>query len=96
MLKIKDNVDLKELEKFGFVKTENTEKEIYTYTIEEDGLDMECCILVNDIDNTDRALRFMYYNSCDFEEDEEEWINYDCLIPDIVYNLIQAGIVEKI
>lgn len=96
MLKIKDNVDLKELEKFGFEKIENDKKEIYSFKLDENGLDMECCILVNDIDNVDRALRFMYYNSCDFEDDEEEWINYDCLIPNVIYDLIQVGIVEKI
>ncbi len=93
MLKIKDNIDLKELEKFGFEKTENNKKEIYSFILEEDGVDMECSILVNDIDNTDRALRFMYYNSCDFEE---EFVDYDCLIPNVLYDLIQAGIVEKI
>ena len=78
------------------MKIENTKKEIYSYTVEEDGFDMECCILVNDVDNADRGLRFMYYNSCDFEEGGEEWVNYDCLIPDVVYDLIEAGIVEKI
>lgn len=33
MLKIKDNVDLEELEKFGFRKSDNCFKYIYDYTI---------------------------------------------------------------
>lgn len=33
MLKIKDDVDLKELEKFGFEKSDKAFKHIYNYTI---------------------------------------------------------------
>ena len=78
MLKIKDNVDLKELEKFGFKKEE------YYYTVKFDykyykvnvmvELDRRCIIIQND-----------YYDS-----------DYACYVPDVIYDLIQAGLVEKV
>lgn len=94
-LQIKDDVDLKELKKYGFERNEYEEYSIYYFTIEEND-DMDCCILVNDTDNNDRALRFMYANDCDFKEGEEAYVNYDCLIPEVIYDLIKAGIVVKV
>ena len=72
MLKIKDNVDLKELEKFGFELKEDS----YEYnTCEEDGFSG----FTVDID--DRFIN-----------------NYSSVSRknlDIIYDLIQTGLVEK-
>lgn len=77
MLKIKDNVDLKELEKFGFEKTEysyirNYNREDYTITIEIE-------------------FNRRIYIENDFYDND-----YACLIPNVIYDLIQAGLVEKV
>ena len=78
MLKIKDNVDLKELEKFWFIKddfyyTKEINYEYYKVKIDIE-LDRKCIIIQND-----------YYDS-----------DYACYVPDVIYDLIQAGIVEKV
>lgn len=74
MLKIKDNVDLKELKKFGFLEAE----QYYYYPT------VDCVI----------ELRF-------WKEDKTLYISvndYEDVIEDIdtLYDLIQAGLVEKI
>lgn len=78
MLKIKDNVDLKELEKFGFkqysighqtryeYKKEIGNHEIYNIKIDEN--------------------RIMHFNQLSVNNE----------LPNVLYDLIQAGIVEKI
>ena len=49
--------------------------------------------MVNDTDNNDNRVRFMYCDSCDCAE--AEWvdfcINKDWLIPDVIFDLIEAG-----
>ena len=87
MLKIKDNVDLKELEKFGF---ENTI--IYGYRYEYKNSDT--------LVNSDNPILAPYKD-----------INVVCLvdnnlyihcnthlvkIPDVIYDLIKANLVEKV
>lgn len=80
MLKIKDNVDLKELEKYGFVKCNfGYEKEIdmedYTITIKiEKEFEEAIMYIQND------------YYDCD----------YTCLIPSVIYGLIKDDLVEKV
>ena len=80
MLKIKDNVDLKELEKYGFVKCNfGYEKEIdmedYTITIKiEKEFEEAIMYIQND------------YYDCD----------YTCLIPSVIYDLIKDDLVEKV
>lgn len=78
MLKIKDNVDLKVLEKFGFIKdsffyTKELDYKYYKVKIDVE-LDRRYIIIQND-----------YYDS-----------DYACYIPDVIYDLIQADIVEKV
>ena len=80
MLKIKDNVDLKELENKGFIhkKSNRTTHEHYAYLI-KDGDDfypkLACCVWVDDkqvgVFNNIQGL-------------------------DKVFDLIQAGLVEKV
>lgn len=82
MLKIKDNVDLKELKKFGFYKS----GEVYQKNLEYDdlsnwitGIDM-CIYIVT----SDRKIRFSAH-------DKRETMKLD-----VLYDLIQAGLVEKV
>ena len=80
MLKIKDNVDLNELEKIGFKKTKSTGGEIYYYPITWNyGLYIEVVV------NIDRTISL----DVNYEDFSSEDI-------DIFYDLIQAGLVEKV
>lgn len=78
MLKIRDDIDLKELEKFGF---EKIEKEFYRKRI---GDKVKCYCYLDDksisLDITEiGSLQISLVNSID-----------------IIYDLIQAGLVEKV
>lgn len=82
MLKIKDNVDLKELEKFGFYKSGG----VYQKNLEYDninspivGIDM-CIYIVID----DKKIRFSAH-------DKKETTKLD-----VIYDLIKADLVEKV
>ncbi len=82
MLKIKDNVDLKELEKFGFYKSGG----VYQKNLEYDdinspivGIDM-CIYIVTD----DKKIRFSAH-------DKKETTKLD-----VIYDLIKADLVEKV
>lgn len=81
MLKIKNDIDLKELEKFGFkekwIKQQaTTEEKFIGYELEADvGGDF---IYIKD----DRTILAS--------------INYHTIIEDVLYDLIQADLVEKI
>lgn len=77
MLKIKDNVDLKELEKYGFIKTQPyADSDYWQYHFRVDGVSEIT------IDNS-REIRI--------EIDESTSLNLD-----IIYDLIQVGLVEKV
>ena len=84
MLKIKNNVDLKELEKYGL--------ELYEY--EEDGLKYQSYMLDDDstqivvLDEIEGIPRGHIYNP------EEYAISYDAW--DKIYDLIKADLVEKV
>ena len=78
VLRIKDNVDLKELEKFGFIKEE------YYYTIKFDYKYYKVNIMV-ELDRKYIIIQNDYYDS-----------DYACYVPYIIYDLIQAGLVEKV
>ena len=74
MLKIKDNVDLKELEKFGFkVDKYNLWYEYYTKNNYKDA------IIINT--RNKRLGLYQTYNGKSY---------------DVLYDLIQAGLVEKV
>ena len=77
MLKIKDNVDLKELEKFGFEKNEYSYvKKIYCRL---------CTIIIEVHPDKLIFLQNDYYDN-----------DFSYLIPNIIYDLIQAGLVERV
>ena len=79
MLKIKDNVDLKELEKYGFEYEKGYEWQGYkAYNLKS----YDCIIEV--VDDEDRWLTIELY--------EKTMI----VIPSVLYDLIQAGLVEKV
>lgn len=92
-----NNEDLRKLENFGFKKNHYDNYDIYCYIVEgiEDGID--CSILINDTDNNDNRVRFMYCDSCDCTEEEwgDFYINKDWIIPDVIFDLIEAGIIKK-
>lgn len=73
MLKIKDNVDLKELEKFGLCEVE------FGYVNDF------CYFERIFIDKENRHINFC-----------GEWYGDDFDFIDIIFNLIQAGLVEKV
>lgn len=83
MLKIKDEVDLKELEKFGFKIDEIDNYQVYQLEIklkDDKKYFNECTIFIKPIS---REIIIGGY--------------YDCYnIPSIIYDLIQAGLVEKV
>lgn len=79
MLRIKDNVDLKELEKYGFVE----KKVKQTATLEEKNIGYELEVDGDFIFvGQDRKILIL--------------INYHSKIEDVLYDLIKAGLVEKV
>ena len=93
MLKIKDDVDLKVLEKFGFV---NKNKDEYVYKEEircsdEYGVSYSR-LYVNKIYRSislDNEVDFNYPMVQYFEDDNNIFLN-------IIFDLIQAGLVEEV
>ena len=87
-LKVKDNYDLRKLKEYGFHSQDND-----LHATEE------CCLLVNDISNEDRRLRFFYCNDLEDIEVEDniilDCIDYDVCVSDVVFDLIKDGVLEK-
>ncbi len=99
MLKIKDNVDLKELEKFGFKLNKDNEYEYKNYyPLEDDGtryedengFDYNWRISISRIFNRELWIEIIN-NDCSYHN---EGPDIDGLF-DKVYDLIQAGLIEK-
>lgn len=80
MLKIKDSVDLKELEKFGFEK--------YSFAN---------CYVKNISDKYDESTLLIKKDNKEIiiEHYQNEYGSTDICNLDILYDLIQAGLVEK-
>lgn len=106
-LKIKDNVNLDDLIKYGFEKYNRiVDYHIYVYRL-EDTLQYKSSILVNTAEHNDRILRFYYYDDLDDKVTYEEWedgggftapeinpVDYVIPIPEVIFKLIQDNIVE--
>lgn len=101
-LKIKDNVDLNVLLNYGFEK--NPRYDIYAYTLDEDGDNLSCDILVNTTEHNDRILRFYYYDDLDnkityqsLEDDDGNYIGegVDEIIP-IDYDIPIPEVIFKL
>lgn len=85
-LRIKDNVDLKELEKFGFKRREGFENSFHYYatlTEREFQDNDEICIFQND-----RLIYLCFGLGFDGLTENDEL--------NILFDLIQAGLVEKV
>lgn len=83
MLKIKDNIELKELEKFGFKSKYNEDTgKIKSYSYNNERIEVR-----------NRLIPFhREYN--EYSVINKEY--YDSNIVDILYDLIQEGLVEKV
>lgn len=94
MLKIKDDVDLKELKKFGFKysksKIVNTYQKVISYYPLGD--DVCCCKYYLSISEENRHI----YNSIYGLTWQGKHDNYTIEFLDTLYDLIQAGLVEKV
>lgn len=84
MLKIKDEVDLKELEKFGFKNKEPGFKNCYIKNIDYTDYEYNKIYIMK----SNRLIRLGHY--------QDEYGATDTLNLDIIYDLIQAGLVEKV
>ena len=82
MLKIKDNVDLKELEKFGFVKMKNHSYELPRFSDNLVGL------TCSKWSNGEWLLSLANARDANFYKISQRL--------DTIYDLIQAGLVEKV
>ncbi len=111
MLKIKDDVDLKELEKFGFKPkySEETGKltEYFFVNNKETSISMflGISIIKKDVKSKGKKLRIRNIFKKDYRgvpliKEAKIWVidnyNYQCTDFDKLYDLIQAGLVEKV
>ena len=87
MFKVCDNVDLKELEKFGFYYwcNQNQEYGVYSYKYNENYYISNVCI---DISVKDRILKFHTF--------EDIYINDIRGVADLIYDLTQAELIERV
>lgn len=95
MLKIKDNVDLKELEKYGF---EEQLANTYYKLEKNDDSRFESGILINPYYGDLNGNREIVYYTNSIENDiqlEEDGLDMTSNI-DVLYDLIKADLVEKV
>lgn len=78
MLKIKDNVDLKELEKYEFREL------TFSYQLEFDCEDYSIILKI------DKNTKYIYIQNDYYDSD------YTSKIPNVLYDLIKADLVEKV
>ena len=90
MLKIKDNVDLKELEKFGFKYNESFD--CWDYKRNFDGYMGLTTYSMIHIYSQERELYCSMYIGCNESHDTTREID----IEDVIFDLIQARLVEKV
>ena len=90
MLKIKDNVDLKELEKFGF---EKDLKGNYTLSID----DKETNKRLFGIETMfDFIFLTVWKNSRNLQVEFQDMEDYYAMNMNVIFDLIDAGLVEKV
>ena len=96
MLKIKDNVDLEELEKFGFVKCGDSIETYFKAEKSNNWEQFESGIIVNP-ENKECQKEIVYYTNSitdGIELDEDSLQLVSTL--DTLYDLIKADLVEKV
>lgn len=94
MLKIKDNIDLKELEKYGFKKHKRDDKDVIVskwvmeryYEERSNSYSLNPMPIINITGTLGGYKRVDLLLRCGFEQ----------MTLDILYDLIQAGLVEKV
>lgn len=95
MLKIKDEIDLKELEKFGFKRVQQNKKLNYIYFPTKEEYCMGNSILIQD----DTTIYSLGYH---IDEDRQMKFRFNTEVMEfnktinVLYDLIQAGLVEKV
>lgn len=105
MLKIKDNVDLQELEKFGFVANYQPQEDDngnetqvvnnYTYYLPND--EYETYYFNNDgIHKETRHGSSHITIYCSHRKIFKNNLRFETIMDDILYDLIKAGLVEKV
>ncbi len=87
MLKIKDDVDLKELEKYGVFPIDDEEKEFGKIVSE----DTDAIFMAMEV-NKKRELEYMLIAGKKVKFDESYYI----LCNDTLYDLISDGLIEKV
>lgn len=87
MLKIKDEVDLKELENFGFHR-------MYDYYV-DNMINLKLAQVVGTyrINCETRYIELFFKEDDLFNKLEDGW--YACVLPSEIYDLIKAGLVEE-
>ena len=88
MLKIKDEVDLKELEKFGFKRDQDHNIVFYTKDKIYDDNMTHSDLIVYD---KDRIIKTNLY-----KKEILSYPGFDINLDNTIYDLIKAGLVEKI
>ena len=91
MLKIKDNVDLKELEKFGFRKHKRDKKDVIISKWVREWTEADICE-----GYSCGSSGWDFYPLIEVYEDRFLELHYNRKTYDLLYNLIQAGLVEKV
>lgn len=99
MLKIKDNVDLKELEKFGFMQNQFPNKEVVSYRDNKNILNINNIIFYK----KNRIIKFDLQNMSHWcndietlDQDYEIITNSYKKFKNVIDDLIKADLVEKI
>ncbi|MCI8654567.1 MAG: hypothetical protein HFJ48_01650 [Clostridia bacterium] len=92
MLKIKDNINLKELEKFGFKNTKNNTW--YKSEPNDDYDRFETNIVINPVGQFEKNE--IIVEICDSDNSEEKCDIDIGMRIDTIYDLIQANLVEKV
>ena len=85
MLKIKDDIDLKELEKFGFTEIK--------FISDGECLGWEWSTIYNDDGEEEKESIYVYP---DINKNYKRIMVIDAHVEDKLFDLIQAGLVEKV
>lgn len=93
MLKIKDNVDLKELKKFGFKITYDINTGEINYCRLENKLHLRNHYFEVNVDIETRILEIRSYSNASFENSH---CNIEEIVEEILYDLTKADLVEKV
>lgn len=90
MLKIRDDIELNELEKFGFKNIDNPYAYCYMSRVIEENCARVC--ICKSTQFAEREIIFDYLPELDFDEFYDVFEIYQ----DILYDLIQSNLVEKV